>query len=68
MKKSDVGGNPAPVKALKPVARKYDPDYIKFGLIMEVMLSGKYSVLNVGKSCHNLVYCFSFLCHEIIYL
>lgn len=33
-RKSDVGANPTPVKASKCVMRKYDPEYIKFGIIM----------------------------------
>ena len=29
-----MGDNPAPVKASKCVVRKYDPEYIKSGIIM----------------------------------
>lgn len=34
-RESDVGDNCAPVKAPKCVVRKYNPEYIKVGFIME---------------------------------
>lgn len=50
-----MGDDPVPVKAPKHVVGKYDPDYIKYGFLMDV------------KSCHSPVQFFHFWSHVMFF-